>query len=310
MYPIRFEPIYKTYLWGGNRIATLFNRKISEPKVAESWEISDRDDGMSICINGPSKGKTLNELVHEMKDSLLGVGRTLERFPILTKIIDAKENLSIQVHPDMISGPKLNGEPKSEMWVALDDSTVYGGIEKGINEKTFRDAIKDETAEKLLTKVELKKGESIFLPGGRVHSICSGSLIYEIQQNSNTTYRLYDWGRGRELHLEKGMQAIRWDNQVANTVSPRNLSSDLYHQLRLLVFCEFFVVERIDIFNSFHIAPIPKSFQMFFCLQGEPEFSVDGNVEKIKPGVTILAPAACKTIDIKGKCQLLRIRLP
>ena len=265
---------------------------------------------MSVCVNGPLKGKTLHELVLEMKEELLGLGRTLERFPILTKIIDAKDNLSIQVHPDMISGPKLNGEPKAEMWVALDDSTVYRGIEKGVNEKALRDAFKDEIAEKLLTKLELKKGQSIFLPGGCVHAICAGSLIYEIQQNSNTTYRLYDWGRGRELHLEKGMQAIRWDNQVASVVGSRNLSSDLHHQLMLLVFCEFFVVERIDIFNSFHIAPIPKSFQMFSCFQGEAEFGVDGNVEKVKPGVTILVPSACKTIDIEGKCQLLRIRLP
>lgn len=310
MYPIRFEPIYQTYIWGGNRIATQFERKVNKPKVAESWEISDREDGMSVCVNGPLKGKTLHELVLEMKEELLGLGRTMECFPILTKIIDAKENLSIQVHPDMISGPQLNGESKAEMWVALDDSSVYGGIEKGVNEKAFRDAIENETAEKLLTKLELKKGQSIFLPGGRVHAICSGSLLYEIQQNSNTTYRLYDWGRGRELHLEKGMQAIRWDNQEASVVSPRNLSSDLHHQLILLVFCEFFVVERFDIFSSFHIAPIPKSFEMFFCLEGEADFGVDGNVERIKPGVTILAPASCKTIDVEGKCQLLRIRLP
>lgn len=310
MYPIRFEPIYQTYIWGGNRIASVFDRKIDEPKIAESWELSDRDDGMSVCINGPYKGKTLHELVGEMKEDLLGIGRKMERFPILNKIIDAKKNLSIQVHPDMNSGPQLKGEPKSEMWVALDESTVYGGIEKGVNEQQFREAIKSETAEKLLTKLELKAGESIFLPGGRVHAICAGSLVYEIQQNSNTTYRLYDWGRGRELHLEKGMKAIRWGNQAASKVGPRNLSSDLHHQLVSLVSCEFFVVERIDIFNSFHLAPIPKSFQIFFCQKGTAELSVDGNSETIKPGMTYLVPAACKTIDIEGKCQLLRIRLP
>lgn len=310
MYPIRFEPIYQTYVWGGNRIATHFHRKINAPIIAESWEVSDREDGMSICINGSEKGKTLHELVLQMKEDLLGKGRKEDRFPLLLKIIDAKENLSIQVHPDTVSAPKLNGEPKTEMWVALDDSTVYAGMEKGVDEKAFRNAIEKKKGETLLTKLELKKGESTLIPGGRVHAICSGSLIYEIQQNSNTTYRLYDWGRGRELHLEKGMQAIRWGEQNATKIEPRHLSSDLHHQLVLLIYSDFFVVERIDIFKQFHLAPIPKSFQIFYCLEGEALLGVDGNEEEIKPGMTFLVPAACKTIDVNGKCQLLRIRAP
>lgn len=310
MYPIRFEPIYQTYIWGGNRIGPLFNRDLKEPKVAESWEISDRDDGMSVCVNGPFKGKTIHELVEELKEDLLGVGQNLKRFPILTKIIDAKENLSIQVHPDTISGPQLEGEPKAEMWVALEDSTVYAGMEKGVDEARFKRAIEEEKAEELLTELDLKRGESTFLPGGRVHAICSGSLIYEIQQNSNTTYRLFDWGRGRELHLKKGMKAIRWGSQDAEKITPKNLSSDLEHQLVQLASCEFFTVERFDIFKKHHIAPIAKSFQIFFCLEGKATISVDGNREPLEKGMTYLVPAACKTIDIDGKCQLLRIRLP
>ncbi|OGN56373.1 MAG: hypothetical protein A3D96_05325 [Chlamydiae bacterium RIFCSPHIGHO2_12_FULL_44_59] len=307
---MRFQPIYQTYIWGGDRIRKQFHRPIQEPKVAESWEISDREDGMSVCLNGPFKGKTLHTLVLEMKEDLLGLEQKMERFPILTKIIDAKENLSIQVHPDSLSASKLHGEPKAEMYVALEDSTFYAGLDKGVDEQRFRKAIQAGNAETLLSKLDLTKGEFAFLPGGMIHAILKGSFVYEIQQNSDTTYRLYDWGRGRELHLEKGLEAIRWDYPPAAKIEPRNLSSDLHHQFVLLTACEFFVVERFDIFKALHIAPIPKSFQIYYCLEGEAQIGVDGHEERIEPGMTYLIPAACKTIDFNGKCRVIRIRLP
>lgn len=310
MYPIRFEPIYQTYVWGGDRIASRFHRKIKLPKVAESWEISDREDGMSVVMNGPLKGKTLQQLVRDMREDLLGVGQTFTRFPILTKIIDAKENLSIQVHPDQVIAPSLHGEPKAEMWVMLEDGSVYAGLKEGTNEKQFKLAVEENRAEELLEKHELKKGEVANIPGGRVHAICSGSLLYEVQQNSNTTYRLYDWGRSRQLHLKEGLTAIRWDDKSSAKVAPRRLSSDLHHQLVTLVSTPFFIVERIDIFDHHHIGQIPKSFQLFFCLEGDGKIEVDGYKESFQPGMTYLVPAAAKAINFTGKCQTLRIRLP
>jgi mannose-6-phosphate isomerase len=310
MYPIRFEPIYKDYVWGGKRIAQVFHRKVDLPRVAESWELSDRDEGVSVVMNGPLKGKTLHQLVQEMGEELLGVGRKFERFPLLLKIIDAKENLSIQVHPDEISAKELGGEPKTEMWVILENGTVYAGVKKGVTEKELLKALKAGTAEELLEKVELKKGEAVYIPGGRVHAICAGSLIYEIQQNSNTTYRLYDWGRtGRTLQLKEGMAAINWNDKTAPKIIPRHLSSDLKHQLVVLIFCPFFSVERIDVFNSLHLAAIPKTFQSFFCMEGKAIISVDGNREPFEPGMTYLVPAAARSIDFEGRCQMLRTRL-
>lgn len=310
MYPIRFEPIYQTYVWGGSRIAAQFQRKIDLPRIAESWEISDRKEAMSIVLNGPLKGKNLHQLVSEMKEDLLGVGQTFDSFPILTKIIDARENLSIQVHPDQVTAPRLRGEPKAEMWFMLDDGIVLAGLKEGIDEEQLKLAIAENRAEECLQKWELKKGESVNIPGGRVHAICAGSLLYEVQQNSNTTYRLYDWGRARELHINEAMAAIRWDDKSVPKISPRHLSSDLHHQLVSILSTPFFLVERVDVFDEHHLGQIPKSFQLFFCLQGDAQIGVDGVEEPFQPGMTYLVPAAAKSIDFRGRCQALRIRLP
>jgi mannose-6-phosphate isomerase len=310
MYPIRFEPIYQTYVWGGDRIARQFNRKTDLPKIAESWEVSDRPDGMSVVMNGPLKGKTLHELVLEMGEDLLGTGQTGTRFPILAKIIDAKENLSIQVHPDETTAVALKGEPKDEMWVMLGEGAVYAGVKPEVDENDLKKAIKNNSAENLLDKLDLKRGEAVNIPGGRVHAICAGTLLYEVQQNSNTTYRLYDWGRARELHLKEGFASIRWDDKSHSKVTPKHVSSDLHHQLVTLVSGPYFIVERIDVFNELHLARIPKSFQLFFCMEGEGTISVDSHIEPFQAGMSYLVPAACKSVDIHGKCQALRVRLP
>jgi mannose-6-phosphate isomerase len=311
MYPIRFEPIYQDYVWGGNRISETFNRDTMKKHVAESWEMSDREDAMSVVMNGSLKGKTIHQLVMEMGEDLLGMGQKWDRFPLLLKIIDAKENLSIQVHPDELTAPGLGGEPKTETWVILEEGSVYAGLKKDVTEKELRKAIKENRAEELIEKLDLKRGDVVYIPAGRVHAICGGCLIYEVQQNSNTTYRLYDWGRtGRELHLKEGLASIHWNDQGHAKIAPKHLSSDFSHQLVTLIASPYFIVERIDIFNKHHLGPIPKSFQIFFCLQGKGSIIVDSYREPFEPGMTYLVPASCKSIDFEGKCQTLRIRLP
>lgn len=309
MYPLRFEPVYQTYVWGGQRIASHFHRKSDLPKIAESWEISDRKEGMSVVANGSLKGKTLHQLVLEMQEDLLGTGRHFDCFPILTKIIDANENLSIQVHPDQAMARILKGEPKPEMWVMLDDGIVLAGMKEGIGKKEFEKAIQEHRAEECLQKWELKKGEAIDIPGGRIHAICAGSFIYEVQQNSDTTYRLYDWGRSRPLHLKEGFSAICWEDRSVAKLALRHLSSDAHHQLVRLDATPFFIVERIDIFNQYRLGQIPKSFQIFFCLEGDAQIEVDECCEPFQAGMTYLVPAAAKIINFSGRCQALRIHL-
>ncbi|HSX10751.1 MAG TPA: type I phosphomannose isomerase catalytic subunit [Chlamydiales bacterium] len=311
MYPIRFKPVYQDYVWGGDRIAAKYHRDVTVSRIAESWEISDRDDGMSVAMNGAYRGKSLHELMREMGENLVGVGQKFDRFPLLLKIIDAKENLSIQVHPDEQTAPGLKGDPKTEMWFILEEGTVLAGLKKEVSEKQFLEAIKTNKAEECLEKLELKRGEAIYIPGGRVHAVCAGTLLYEVQQNSNTTYRLYDWGRtGRALHLKEGLAAIHWSDKGHAKVTPQRLQSDLHHQIVTLVSSPFFIVERFDIFDKLHIGAIPKSFQIFFCIEGEGEISADSYKEPFQPGMTYLIPAAAKAIEIEGKCQALRVRLP
>lgn len=292
-------------------MAKRLGRKVDKSRIAESWEVSDREDAMSVASNGPWKGKTLNELIGEMGESLLGVGRSFEKFPLLLKIIDAKEHLSIQVHPDEQSAIELKGEPKSEMWIALDVGTVYAGLLQESNPEEFRKALKAKNPEKLLDKLDLKRGDAVYIPGGRVHAICAGSFLFEVQQNSNTTYRVHDWDRkGRDLHLDEAMTAIHWHDKGHAKIPPHHQSSDMHHQLVLLGSSPFFVIERIDIFDRLHIAAIPKTFQVFFCMEGNASLTVDGHKEPLKPGFTYLVPAACKSIEVDGRCELLRIRLP
>lgn len=290
MYPIRFEPTIKKLVWG-----------------SESWEIADRAEARSVVANGEWKGKTLNQLIEKLGEKLLGVGQTAKQFPLLIKIIQAKEPLSIQVHPDEISSVDLKTEPKTEMWVAIEESNVYAGL---IQETTPEEFKKAKHPEKFLDKIEMKKGETVYVPGGRIHSILAGAHLLEVQQNSTTTYRLHDWGRkGRELHLKEGLSCAHWHDKGHAKLAPHHQSSDFHHQIVLLGSCPFFLIERIDVFDHQHFAAIPKTFQIIYCVQGEATLSVEGHAEKLKPGSVYLIPADSKKIEVDGRCEFIRIRL-
>lgn len=311
MYPIRFEPVYQDYIWGGKKIASKYHRKAPSSKHAESWEISDREEGMSVVANGEWKGLTLRELNQRLGAQLVGEGKAADRFPLLFKIIDAAENLSIQVHPNEETAALLKGEPKTEMWIALEPSVVYAGLKAGVSEKELLAAIRSKKAEDCLEKIELKPGEVIYIPGGRVHAICGGSFLYEIQQNSNTTYRLYDWGRvdaegkSRPLHLKEAMAAINWNDQKGAKLPPRHIESDLHHQLFSLADSPFFTVCRADIFDRWHLPALKRSCQILFFTEGSGQISVDNNPESFSAGMTFLIPAAADSISIDGRCQAL-----
>ena len=221
LYPLYFEPVYKDYVWGGTRIARQFHRSTAPARCAESWEIADRPDGMSICQNGPLAGNSLGDLVRDWGTRLVGSAVRPGPFPLLIKIIDAHDTLSVQVHPDESqSNPPT--EPKTEMWVILEGSDktamVFAGFTKPIDPATFRHAIQAGEADKYMNQWAVHPGDGFFIPGRRLHAIGKGCLILEIQQNSNTTYRVYDWNRkapdgvSRPLHIESAMQVIRFED--------------------------------------------------------------------------------------------------
>ena len=309
MYPIRFEPIYQDYVWGADRIKSRFQRKCIHKRIAESWEISDRDDAMSLVANGPFQGKTLRSLISEWGAELLGPDRQEERFPLLLKIIDAKEHLSVQVHPDEFVAKQLRAEPKTEMWISLDEAAVLAGFKEKMDPKKFLKAIHSCQVEDCLVRHELKKGDALYIPAGCVHTICAGSLLFEVQQNSNTTYRLFDWKRkGRSLHLEEGMQAIQWEMSPPQKQQLHHVSSDQHHQKMSVVVSPYFIVDRIDVFDHYSIGRSPKSFQIFFCMEGKGTIQGGGYVEPFEAGMTYLMAASLEEMAIHGRCQALSIR--
>lgn len=310
MYPIRFEPVYQSYVWGGDRIPKKFHRSVPPGRYAESWEVSDRPDGMSVAANGPWKGRDLHSLVSEWKDLLMGKGRHFSQFPLLIKIIDAKENLSIQVHPDEKTAKRLGGEPKTESWVVLHDGFVYAGLKHGADQERLRKAIQDQAVEGLIEKIGVKEGDAVYIPAGRVHAIGEGCLLLEVQQNSNTTYRLYDWGRtGRELHIEQAFASIHWMDPDRAVIAPRPIETDSHYVLESLIRSPFFLIDRAKILDHWNIPADPKTFQIFFCAKGEGTIEADGLKEPFRPGMTYLVPAAARSIRIEGSCQTIRISL-
>ena len=306
MYPIRFHPTYQHYIWGGDRIPTYFRRELPPGRYAESWEVSDRSEGMSVVANGSWKGKTFQELLRSEKEKIVGKGKCWDPFPLLIKVIDSKQHLSLQVHPDAEAASKFGGQPKSEMWIALEKSSVYVGLKEGVLREDFLKAIEQGRVEHLLTRFDLEKGESIYIPAGQVHAVCAGALLLEVQQNSNTTYRLYDWGRiGRELHLEEGLSSIHWGKEEAWKLEPRFSQTDGHHRLESLISNAHFIVERLEIADRWQLKSHAKTCQILFCVRGEALIED----EPLHPGMTYLIPSSLPLVAISGHCQLILIRL-
>ena len=221
--PLLFRPVYKDYIWGGDRIPAAYSRGDAPGRCAESWEIAAHPDGDSVVAHGPFAGRTLSALTAEYGAALTGTrAPDPTRFPLLFKLIDAREKLSVQVHPSDATAGLTGGEPKTEMWYVLDrtgGATLYAGLRDGVTPAALRAALADGTAKHCLTEHPATPGQAIFIPGGLVHAIGDGCLIYEVQQNSNTTYRLYDWdrvgadGTPRALHVGQSFKVIDWTSR-------------------------------------------------------------------------------------------------
>jgi mannose-6-phosphate isomerase len=217
--PLVFEPLFKERVWGGRRMEHLLGKKLPHgERVGESWEIVDRAEAQSVVHSGPLRGITLHELWTERRTEIFGRGLAdTPRFPLLCKILDAQERLSVQVHPPASVAGRLRGEPKTEMWFILDaqlDSDLYAGLRQGVTREGFQAALEDGTVAEQIHSFPVKTGDAMFIPSGRIHAIGAGNLIIEVQQNSDTTYRVFDWnrlgldGQPRELHVAASMESI------------------------------------------------------------------------------------------------------
>ncbi len=314
-YPMKFTPIYKNYPWGGSRIPETYHRDLPAGTYAESWEITDRDDGMSVVINGPLENQTLREVLTANPSETLGSRVEGSAFPLLIKLIDAKQKLSVQVHPDDIGAMEYGGEAKSEAWYFLGDNpgSIYCGLKEGIAKADFLQAIKNGTTGETLRRLPIKNGDVVFVRGGSVHAIDAGCLILEVQQNSNTTYRIHDWGRmgnngnPRELHIEQSIKAINWNPCENPLAEPKQISDSEGFQRWELLRCEYFSLEKLLLSAPRKIPMTGETFHALFCAEGETILSWEGGRETLKAGESILVPAALPSYILDGNSTLLRI---
>ncbi len=319
VYPLCFKPVYQPYIWGGDRIIRRFRRPEPAGVYAESWEVSDRPE---VITNGALKGKSLRDAMRRLGAKLVGEGRKDKVFPLLIKLIDARETLSVQVHPDDESAQKHGGEPKTEMWYVIEadpDACVYAGLQPGTDRKTFRQAVRDGSLEDLLTIVPVQAGDAVYMPGGRVHAIGAGCLLLEVQQNSNTTYRLYDWGRvgtdgkPRALHMEQALKVIRWQDTDAPKVAPRRIGRIDRNELWEILSSPYFRMERLDLVDKWFCGGDGKSFQVLFVREGRVQLSWKGGRMELKPGLSCLVPAALMQYQLKpvrGQATVIRVTRP
>ena len=316
--PLTFKPVYKDYIWGGDRLATHFHRTGTPIPCAESWEISAHPDGPSIVANGQYAGRSLPELATEFGVALMGTqAPDPTRFPLLFKVIDANDKLSVQVHPNNSNAALTHGEPKTEMWYVLDrvqGSRLYTGLREGVTPEVLRAALLDGTADTCLTEVSIIPGDVIFIPGGLVHAIGDGCLIYEVQQNSNTTYRLFDWnrvgadGKPRPLHIEESFKTIEWDNvqmrECANA-GVRECANARIHGCQSLVSCTFFHVGKLVLEGSTSSDQDGTTFTALFVENGNVCVEAGGETVQLTKGMSCLIPAAAPSFTLIGKTSLL-----
>ena len=308
MEPIVFSPLYMTRVWGGRSLETNYQRTLpDEQPYGESWELTDREDEQSIVAEGKYAGKTLHELWTNHREEIFGKDLTGERFPLLIKILDARDDLSIQVHPPADIAPSLGGEPKTEMWYIADcdpEANLYLGFKKGVNRDEFETSLEDGTVEEKIHAVQTRPGESIFIPSGRLHAIGAGFLIYEIQQNSDTTYRVFDWNRvgldgtPRNLHIEESMKSIDFDD----------FEPDMDEQNGdTIASCDYFVVDRLETPEGSMIKSAGDHFSIITIISGSV---ITAQKRVFKPGDFFILPKNGTPLTASSNTKILRTTIP
>ena len=315
MYPMLMKPAFKDYIWGGTRLRDDFGKDCDFDKVAESWELSCHKDGNSVIANGEFAGMPLSEYIEKQGKAVLGTNcARFENFPVLIKLIDAKDNLSVQVHPDNEYAQRVEGEyGKTEMWYVVDadeGATLLYGFKHEISKEEFRERIENNTLLEVTNAVPVKKGDVFFIRSGTLHAIGKGILIAEIQQNSNTTYRIYDYGRvgkdgkPRELHIDKALDVTKLcPAEPYPETEWVTADSKTGWKKKLLSSCEYFTVNALDIPESAELTADEKSFVSLLFLDGTSTISYDGGNLDVKKGDSVFIPAGFGSFKIDGKCS-------
>ena len=309
--PIKLNPEFKEIIWGGNKLKTDYNKVSDLKNIAESWELTVREDGMNTVADGDYKGSTMQEYIDKNGFSIV-TDKELDRFPLLIKFIDAEDNLSIQVHPDdEYALDKANSLGKTEMWYVIDakpGAKLVYGLKPGCDIQSLGEAISNGTVEDQLNYVSVKKGDVFFIPSGLVHAIGAGILLAEIQQNSNITYRVYDYnrlgkdGKPRELHVTDALNVIV--NRSESEIDKIRYSKGEKTKT-CLASCEFFTVDKYDLDGEISLSTTKESFNSVLCLDGKAKIIYNNEEFPVLKGDSYYIPANIGKYKIVGKSEII-----
>ena len=318
LYPFTFRSIFKQRVWGGRELERLYHKPLPPAvPIGESWEIADRPGDVSVVANGPLAGKDLRWLMENHAAELLGAAKAHDRrFPLLIKILDAQEKLSLQVHPPSARAAELGGEPKTEMWYiaeAAPGAELYVGLNRGVTRAEFERKVEVGTVAECFHRVRVQSGDAMFLPSGRVHALGAGLVIFEIQQNSDTTYRVFDWnrlgldGKPRELHVPQSLASIDF-NDFEPSLLPRAFAQQGVQQVRPLVRDPLFTVEVHRAGSGVDVPLRPGKMQIIGLLTGRVQVGGGQTTVDLAPGQFCLLPASLTaTLRVEEPASFLRI---
>lgn len=314
-YPLVFEPILKERIWGGTKLKTVFNKPITSEITGESWELSTVPGDISKIANGEYKGKSLSELIAQFPTEILGATAHEKfgtEFPLLFKFIDAKDDLSIQVHPnDELAKKRHNSFGKTEMWYVMqadEGARIVVGFKEKSSQEEYLQNLENKTLLSILKEVPVKKGDVFFLETGTIHAIGAGIVIAEIQQTSDITYRVYDWdrvdaeGKSRELHIDLALEAINY-----NTTDTKKEYAHEENKSNPVVECPYFITNYFPLSGSVQVNKAHESFTVYMCMEGNFELEVNGEKASYKKGDTVLIPAVLDNFALAGEAVLLEI---
>jgi len=319
-YPFIFQPIFKDRVWGGRELERLYGKKIpAGAPIGESWEISDRPNDENVVTNGEFAGKNLRWLMENHTSEILGGARPAAagRFPLLCKILDAQDKLSLQVHPPAAKAAELKGEPKTEMWFIADaapGAELFVGLKHGVTRAEFEKKIADGSVADCFHRVPVREGDTMFLPSGRVHAIGAGLVIFEIQQNSDTTYRVFDWnrtgldGKPRELHIAQSLASIDFNDFEPKLVETQFIT-DGQVQKRVLVEDPLFNVETWKLNSGAQGLLKPRKLQIVAVTKGEIEIHSGSAAVNLSAGQFSLIPAILDRTEITAKSDAALLRV-
>ena len=314
LYPLTFQPIFKERVWGGRNLERLYQKALpAGVPIGESWEITDRPEGVSVIANGPLAGKDLRWLMEHHAKEVLGAAPALQgRFPLLIKILDAQDKLSLQVHPPAALAAQLGGEPKTEMWYIADatpEADLYVGLKPGVTRAQFEHALQAGTAADCVPRLPVQAGDAMFLPSGRLHAIGAGNVIFEIQQNSDTTYRVFDWnrvgldGKPRELHVEKSLASIDFTDYAPPLNQSKYSRNDSF-KVRYVVDNPLFRVDACQVNRNHRFHMRSGAVQILGLLRGRLHVQGGGQELRLKAGDFALLPASLERATLVAETQV------